>query len=87
MIKTIHISNFHNVEPSANTMMRQKVCESIRSINPDILLFTGDYHNYGDNFEPYKNYINDLMSEGELTSKDVLIVPGNYDIDRIILKK
>lgn len=86
MIKIIQISDFHNVETTANKMMRQKVCESIRNINPDILLFTGDLHNYGENFEPFKNYINDLMSEGELTSKDVFIVPGNHDIDRELSK-
>lgn len=82
MIKIMQISDFHYVETTAHKMMRQKVCDKIRNINPDILLITGDLHNYGNDFEPFKQYVNDLMVEGNLKNSDVFIVPGNHDVDK-----
>ena len=82
MIKIIQISDFHYVDTISHKMMRQKVCDKIRNINPDILLITGDLHNYGNDFEPFKQYVNELMVEGNLNNSDVFIVPGNHDVDK-----
>lgn len=83
----MQISDFHYVETTAHKMMRQKVCDTIRNINPEILLITGDIHNYGNDFEPFKQYIRDLMTEGNLKNSDVFIVPGNHDVDNNLSDK
>lgn len=82
MIKIIQISDFHYADTTSHKMMRQRVCDKIRNINPDLLLITGDLHNYGNDFEPFKQYIKDLMAEGNLKNSDVFIVPGNHDVDK-----
>lgn len=87
MIKILQISDFHYVETTAHKMMMQKVCDKIRNINPDILLITGDLHNYGNDFEPFKQYIKALMAEGKLKNSDVFIVPGNHDVDKNLSDK
>ena len=87
MIKILQISDFHYVETIAQKIMKRKVCDIIRNINPDILLITGDLHNYGKDFEPFKQYVKDLMNYGKLKNTDVFIIPGNHDVDSCLTIK
>ena len=84
MIKIMQISDFHYIESTDQKLMMEEACKSIEKIKPDILVITGDLHNYGNDYAPFKKYINDLMAAGNLTKSDVFIVPGNHDVDHDI---
>ena len=81
MIKIIQISDFHYVDSTVQKMMMAKTTDLFRKINPDMLFITGDLHNFGNDYEPFKLYIRELMEQGNLDGMDVFVVPGNHDVD------
>lgn len=81
MIKIFQFSDFHYSDSTDEKIMMTKVADLFRNNNPDILIITGDLHNYGMNYEPFKSYVRDLMEYGNLDKADVFVVPGNHDVD------
>ena len=82
-IRWLHISDLHD---SGGKEFEEWLAlqENMPFPRVDFLVFTGDLHNFGLNsFDSWKNFMNKLMEKYHLGAKDVFVVPGNHDVDKI----
>jgi 3',5'-cyclic AMP phosphodiesterase CpdA len=74
-MKIIHISDLHIPSPNFEPVWGNRVIKQINSINPDILVISGDLTMSG--------YVHEYEMVGEYLKKlkvqNIIVVPGNHD--------
>lgn len=78
-IRWVHISDLHlDATGNAEWNLLQK-----RFPFPpiDFLVFTGDLHQFGQDYEKNLSFLNRLKKDYRLSANDIFIVPGNHDVD------
>lgn len=79
-IRWLHISDLHyDREMMGDWPVRQ---EDFPDKDIDFIVFTGDLHTYGRDYNEGKRFLAGLAERYHLNpNEDVFIVPGNHDVD------
>ena len=79
-IRWLHISDLHyDREITGDWPVRQ---EDFPDKGIDFIVFTGDLHTYGRDYNEGKRFLAGLAERYDLNSnEDIFIVPGNHDVD------
>lgn len=87
-MRLLHISDFHFEDRNLleYTDMVKTLCETVKSKSIDIIVFSGDLV-YKATKKEYFDKVNDLLWKPlldvtGLSTNDVLLVPGNHDVNR-----
>ena len=78
-IRWLHISDLHicaNESAEWNLLQKQFPFPPI-----SFLVFTGDLHQFGQDYEKSLEFLRRLAKQYKLNSNDIFIVPGNHDVD------
>lgn len=78
-IRWLHISDLHiraNESAEWNLLQKQFPFPPI-----SFLVFTGDLHQFGQDYEKSLDFLRRLAKQYKLNSNDIFIVPGNHDVD------
>lgn len=83
MVRWLHISDLHIKTGDAdwNCIKKAILCKA-KDLDINFVIVTGDFHDFCDkgNYEPVKDFLNQLMKDLKLDiNKDLFIVPGNHD--------
>jgi 3',5'-cyclic AMP phosphodiesterase CpdA len=91
-MKIIHISDFHYKSRSYEKFTEEgiidELCTSLSNYKKsiDLVIFTGDLVNSGKNIgdfnEAKKFFIDKIAKSLDITNNNIIICPGNHDIDR-----
>lgn len=96
-ITWLHLSDLHyrkaedyNIDVVKKALLRdvQEMCAD-HSLSPDFIAFTGDlaYSSQPDQYEWVEKFLDQLMTAAGIWSRErVLVVPGNHDVNRSLIK-
>jgi predicted phosphodiesterase len=89
-VKILHLSDLHfqsnniaqNIVNDSLIRMLKEIVEPNKNFN--LLILTGDiaYSGKKEEYEIAKEYIDNIIKVIGITNKEVIIVPGNHDVDR-----
>lgn len=79
-IRWLHISDLHyDREMTGDWPVRQ---EDFPDKDIDFIVFAGDLHTYGRDYNEGKRFLTGLAERYDLNpTEDIFIVPGNHDVD------
>jgi 3',5'-cyclic AMP phosphodiesterase CpdA len=97
MFRILHLSDLHASESTAWSttpilkLAKKTILEQANKINIDLVAFTGDiaYSGKKEEYDIAQNWLDDLClsSSGlNLQKEQILLVPGNHDVDRKLIK-
>lgn len=86
MVHIVHLSDFHFYNHSNWDNMKRcllRVLKEKAELSPEnetLLVITGDFHNFGKDYDEAKKFLDQLVKAMNLDiTQDVFVVPGNHD--------
>lgn len=81
-IRWIQLSDLHmfastDIECQKEALYRQF------SNTTDFIIVTGDLHQYGTSYDMTLNFLEEAVEKFGITEEDVVIVPGNHDVNTL----
>jgi len=75
----LQISDLHIFDGTDWNIMQEAYKKIIKNINIGFVLVTGDLHQYRDNYDKTKEFLNNLINMLGIGKENIYIVPGNHD--------